>query len=78
MTGIAYLDGPSMQRLLGRSSRGWAQGRAIVMHELAHVVGLTHVPARDELMNAKNDSGMLGFGPGDLEGLRRLGSGPCG
>lgn len=78
VTGIVYLDGPSMQRLLGHSSRGWAQGRAIVMHELAHVVGLTHVPARDELMNAKNDSGMLGFGPGDLEGLRLLGSGPCG
>ena len=78
VTGIVYLDGPSMQRLLARSPRGWAQGRAIVMHELAHLVGLTHVPARDELMNAKNDSGMLGFGPGDLEGLRLLGSGPCG
>lgn len=78
VSGIAYLDGPSMSRLLQRSSRGWAQARAIVMHELAHVVGLTHVASRNELMNAKNDSGMLRFGPGDLEGLRLLGSGPCG
>lgn len=78
VSGIAFLDGPSMSRLLQRSSRGWSQGRAIVMHELAHVVGLTHVASRHELMNAKNDSGMLGFGPGDLEGLRLLGSGSCG
>lgn len=77
VSGIVYLDGPGMSKLLQRSSRGWAQGRAIVMHELAHLVGLTHVESRAELMHAKNDSGMLDFGPGDREGLRLLGSGSC-
>lgn len=77
VSGIVYLDGPSMSLLLRHSSRGWALGRAIVMHELAHLVGLTHVEARTELMNAKNDAGMVRFGPGDLEGLRLLGSGDC-
>jgi hypothetical protein len=78
VSGIVYLDGPSMSKLLQRSSRGWAQARAIVMHELAHVIGLTHVQSRAELMHAKNDAGILDWGPGDREGLRLLGSGPCG
>ena len=77
VSGIVYLDGPAMSSILRRSSRGWAQARAIVQHELAHLVGLTHVESRAELMHAKNDSGMLDFGPGDREGLRRLGSGGC-
>ena len=77
VSGIVYLDGPAMSSILRRSSRGWAQARAIVQHELAHLVGLTHVESRAELMHAKNDSGMLDFGPGDREGLRRLGSGAC-
>jgi hypothetical protein len=46
------------------------------MHEVAHLVGLTHVQARTELMYSKNN-GQLTFGPGDLEGLRQLGGGPC-
>ena len=77
VSGIVYLDGPAMSSIVRRPYKGWAQARAIVQHELAHLVGLTHVQSRAELMNAKNDSGMLDFGPGDLEGLRRLGSGTC-
>ncbi len=50
---------------------------AIVLHELAHVVGLAHVSEPMELMYADN-TGQVSFGPGDLEGLARLGSLPCG
>ena len=50
---------------------------AIVLHELAHVVGLAHVSEPMELMYA-NNTGQISFGPGDLEGLARLGSLPCG
>ena len=50
---------------------------AIVLHELAHVVGLAHVSEPMELMFADN-TGQVTFGPGDLEGLARLGSLPCG
>ena len=50
---------------------------AIVLHELAHVVGLAHVDEPMELMFADN-TGQVTFGPGDREGLARLGSLPCG
>ena len=50
---------------------------AIVLHELAHVVGLAHVSEPMELMFTAN-TGQISFGPGDLEGLARLGSLPCG
>jgi len=49
---------------------------AIVLHEIAHVVGLNHVNEPTELMAATN-SGQIDFGPGDREGLARLGSLPC-
>ena len=48
-----------------------AQG-PVVLHELAHVLGLGHIRAQGELMEPSG-GGMTGFGPGDLEGLRELG-----
>jgi hypothetical protein len=77
VSGIVYLDGPAIAKVAARRNRGWEQARAIVMHELAHLVGLTHVDSRAELMHAKNDAGVLEFGAGDREGLRRLGQGRC-
>lgn len=50
--------------------------RAILDHELGHVVGLGHVSDRNELMY----DGTLAretFGPGDLQGLARVGAVPC-
>ena len=76
VSGIVYLDGPSISQVLLRKN-GWAQSRAIVMHELGHMVGLAHVDSDAELMDGDNDSGITDFGPGDREGLRRLGAGPC-
>lgn len=49
---------------------------AIVVHELAHVVGLAHVPEPMEMMY-DSSRGQISYGPGDLEGLARLGSLPC-
>ena len=49
---------------------------AVLLHEFGHVVGLDHVDSSRELMNEDN-VGRTEFGPGDLEGLRRLGQGPC-
>ncbi len=49
---------------------------AIVLHEIAHVVGLGHVNEPTELM-ADTNNGQIDFGPGDREGLARLGSLPC-
>ncbi|MEP6973320.1 MAG: hypothetical protein ABI869_04145 [Actinomycetota bacterium] len=48
-----------------------AQG-PVVLHELAHVLGLGHTKVQGELMEPSG-GGMTTFGPGDLEGLRELG-----
>jgi hypothetical protein len=76
VTGIVYLDGPTFKQILKHGPGGHAEALAIVMHEFGHLVGLAHVNARSELMYAEN-IGQTTFGEGDLEGLRRLGGGPC-
>lgn len=53
-----------------------AQRRAVVMHELGHVLGLDHVADENELMAAEN-VGLTHLGPGDREGLALLGRGEC-
>jgi hypothetical protein len=75
VTGMVALDAPQLADVLSRPD-GDAQVRAIVMHELAHLVGLDHVEDPNELMHAEN-SGRVDFGPGDREGLAALGSGRC-
>jgi hypothetical protein len=49
---------------------------AVLLHEFGHVFGLAHVDSSGELMYRRN-IGRTALGPGDLEGLRRLGQGPC-
>lgn len=49
---------------------------AVLLHEFGHVLGLDHVDSTGELMSAVN-VGRTTLGEGDLEGLRRLGRGPC-
>lgn len=75
VTGVLVLDSAAMGRFLG-SKGGYAQARAIVMHELGHVVGLHHVSASDEIMNPKVTS-QTTWGSGDLQGLAALGAGGC-
>jgi hypothetical protein len=75
VTGSVTLDTPVLTRILSRPD-GEAEVRAIVMHELGHVVGLAHVDDARELMYADN-VGQKAFGPGDLTGLAALGRGRC-
>jgi hypothetical protein len=49
---------------------------AVLLHEFGHVFGLEHVDSPRELMQEDNNE-LTAFGPGDLEGLRLLGQGPC-
>lgn len=53
------------------------QGEAIIVHELAHVLGLGHTDERGELMQAVN-TGQTQLGSGDLAGLRDLREHACG
>ena len=48
----------------------------MLLHEFGHVFGLDHVGSSAELMYEDN-IGRTSLGQGDLEGLRRLGQGPC-
>ncbi|WP_162308278.1 matrixin family metalloprotease [Segeticoccus rhizosphaerae] len=75
VTGIVSLDGPAIRRILARPD-GHQQARAIVMHELGHLVGLAHVPDAHQLMYPENN-GRVAFGDGDLRGLHELGLGKC-
>ncbi len=75
VTGQVTLDIDSFDPLLDRPAFH-DSARAIVMHELGHLVGLDHVSDPGELMHAQNWD-QTDFGPGDLRGLALLGKGPC-
>ncbi len=49
---------------------------AILLHELGHVVGLSHSPSQTEIMAAAND-GQTTLGSGDLAGLATVGAAEC-
>ena len=74
-TGNVALNRDVFNRLHKRF-RGAAHGRATVMHELGHVLGLGHVRDGGEVMNKKGH-GDTELGPGDRRGLALLGKGPC-
>lgn len=75
VTGGVTLDAATFRMLADRPD-GDAEMRAIVLHELGHLVGLAHVDDPGELMHGDN-VGLLDFGPGDRAGLARVGSGTC-
>ncbi len=75
VSGIAVFHGPSIQRALSTGEEDYA--RAVLLHELGHLVGLGHV---DDPYQVMFDTNALPFGSyraGDLRGLARLGDGPC-
>jgi hypothetical protein len=53
-----------------------AEALAVLLHEFGHVLGLDHVDSPRELMYDENND-QEDYGPGDLQGLRLLGKGPC-
>jgi hypothetical protein len=73
VTGVVILDEDAFDDFTPDQQR-FAQ--AVVDHEFAHLVGLGHVDDPDELMNEAN-VGVTTYGPGDLEGLARLGRIDC-
>jgi hypothetical protein len=72
VSGIVVLDA---EQLAGMPEEA---RRAVVVHELAHVVGLDHVDDRGQLMNAvQYGTEVTSLQEGDLRGLRALGNGTC-
>jgi hypothetical protein len=76
VTGSIALDSELFAELDG-DRHGDELMRAIVTHELGHVLGLDHVEDAGELMYSDN-VGQTELGPGDREGLARLGDAGCG
>lgn len=76
VTGQVALDGPDAAMMLAGGPRGRDLVRALVMHELGHVLGLDHVDDPSQLMHHDN-VGVLDLQAGDRAGLARLGQGPC-
>lgn len=72
VSGIVVLD---VEQLAGLSE---GARRAVVVHELAHVVGLDHVDDRGQLMNAvQYGEEVTSLQEGDLRGLELVGRGKC-
>lgn len=73
--GRLALDTNDISRILAARD-GYPQARAVVLHELGHVVGLDHVQDRAELMFPETAT-LTDFGPGDREGLALVGQVSC-
>ncbi len=74
VSGAISLDGPQITEEVLPGSEDVA--RAIIQHELGHVVGLDHVKDSNELMY-RTTADRTDWGPGDRQGLAALGSGTC-
>ncbi|PKQ25702.1 MAG: hypothetical protein CVT64_08365 [Actinobacteria bacterium HGW-Actinobacteria-4] len=75
VSGLVLMNIDSVERLMGTThTKGLI--KAIIKHEIGHVVGLGHVEDTGELMHHDNLS-LKDWGPGDLAGLAIVGNGPC-
>ena len=54
-----------------------AEARAIVLHELGHLVGLDHTSDRRQIMFSESQFNVTNYADGDLRGLSFLGKQPC-
>lgn len=73
--GRVVLDRVDLGSLLAERD-GYRRTLAVVVHELAHVLGLDHVDDVDELMHPVT-SNRLDLGPGDRAGLALVGAVAC-
>ena len=76
VTGTVSLDAGQFPGILAVRD-GAATARAIVLHELGHLVGLAHVDDEGQLMYPEARRDDRDFAAGDLTGLARLGRGQC-
>lgn len=57
--------------------RGRQRERAVILHELSHLVGLDHVDDPAALMSRRPGVAAFDFSAGDLRGLAAVSGGPC-
>jgi hypothetical protein len=76
VTGTVSLDAGQFPEILDQRD-GEATASGIVLHEMAHLVGLDHVADESQLMYPETVRGVTDLADGDLTGLARLGQGAC-
>ncbi len=77
VSGSVLLDAEDIGRILTLPG-GQAKARAVIQHELGHLVGLDHTSDKSQLMYSENTVEQTGdWGTGDLAGLHELGTGDC-
>ncbi len=76
VTGGVTMDSADLGAML-EGPDGRAGVRAVIQHEIAHLVGLGHVDDQAQLMFPTITPTVTGFNDGDLEGLAALGRGAC-
>jgi hypothetical protein len=74
VSGLVALDGEALSDLRSGLD-GDARLRGVLLHELAHLVGLGHVDDASQLLNAESSG--TAFAAGDLRGLHAAGQGQC-
>jgi hypothetical protein len=75
VSGQAVFNGPALALQLGTGDDNKA--RAVLLHELGHLVGLGHVTDPFQVMFASNTYPLPSYRSGDRRGLAKLGTGPC-
>jgi hypothetical protein len=75
VTGSIELDGPQIADI--QLQEGTASARAVIEHELGHVLGLDHVDDPTQLMNPSGNGLVTTYADGDRTGLWHLGQGAC-
>ena len=75
VSGTAVFNAPLLTQQLSTGDR--AKARAVLLHELGHLVGLGHVTDPFQVMYDTNSYPLARYHAGDLRGLELLGQGRC-